>query len=112
MAKNDTSITVRVDKDLKENAEQVLSYIGLNMTSAINVFLRKVVDEKAIPFMLNSRKLGITTTFSEDEITKRMNDALREDFKFSREHSLPVALYDENLKKAYVEYPDGRREYV
>ncbi|NLT48774.1 MAG: type II toxin-antitoxin system antitoxin, RelB/DinJ family, partial [Clostridiales bacterium] len=37
MAKNDTSITVRVDKDLKENAEQVLSYIGLNMTSAINV---------------------------------------------------------------------------
>lgn len=47
-------IRLRVDDDVKRGAEQVLSDIGLSMSTAINVFLRKVAREKRIPFELSA----------------------------------------------------------
>lgn len=46
-------ISLRVDDDVKRDAEQALSEIGLSMSTAINVFLRKVAREKRIPFELS-----------------------------------------------------------
>lgn len=43
-------IHISVDEDLKEQAEQLFNELGLNMTSAINVFLKQAVTEQAIPF--------------------------------------------------------------
>ena len=43
-------IHISVDEDLKEQAELLFNDLGLNMTSAINVFLRQAVNEQAIPF--------------------------------------------------------------
>lgn len=47
-------ISLRVDDDVKRGAEQALSDIGLSMSTAINVFLRKVAREKRIPFELSA----------------------------------------------------------
>lgn len=47
-------ISLRVDDDVKRDAEQALSEIGLSMSTAINVFLRKVAREKRIPFELSA----------------------------------------------------------
>ena len=47
-------ISLRVDDDVKRGAEQVLNDIGLSMSTAINVFLRKVAREKRIPFELSA----------------------------------------------------------
>ena len=48
-----------VDEDLKEQAELLFNDLGLNMTSAINVFLRQAVNEQAIPFEI--RKINSET---------------------------------------------------
>lgn len=47
-------INLRVDDDLKLNAEKTLDIIGLNMSTAINLFLKTVVREKRIPFELTA----------------------------------------------------------
>lgn len=47
-------ISLRVDDDVKHGAEQVLNDIGLSMSTAINVFLRKVAREQRIPFELSA----------------------------------------------------------
>lgn len=47
-------ISLRVDDDVKRGAEQALNDIGLSMSTAINVFLRKVAREKRIPFELTA----------------------------------------------------------
>jgi DNA-damage-inducible protein J len=52
---NDVRVTVRVDKDLKERAESLFARLGMNMTTALNVFLRKAVDEAAIPFAVSAK---------------------------------------------------------
>lgn len=47
-------INLRVDDVIKKDAEQALDEIGLSMTAAINIFLRKVARERRIPFELSA----------------------------------------------------------
>ncbi|MCL2003242.1 MAG: type II toxin-antitoxin system RelB/DinJ family antitoxin [Oscillospiraceae bacterium] len=48
-----TNVNIRIDKDLKEQAETVFNELGLTMTSAINVFLRQSLRQGKIPFELS-----------------------------------------------------------
>lgn len=47
-------ISLRVDDEVKKNAEQTLNDIGLSMSTAINIFLKTVAREKRIPFELSA----------------------------------------------------------
>lgn len=47
-------ISLRVDDDVKRQAEQTLDDIGLSMSTAINIFLKKVARERRIPFELSA----------------------------------------------------------
>ncbi len=47
-------ISLRVDDDVKRNAEITLNDIGLSMSAAINIFLKKIAREKRIPFELSA----------------------------------------------------------
>lgn len=47
-------INVRVDDDVKVNAERTFDAIGLSMSTAINVFLKAVARENRIPFELTA----------------------------------------------------------
>ena len=49
---------------------------------------------------------------SDEELTYRFNEAIRIDEEIRRIKGLPIARYDSATKRAYLEYPDGRREYV
>lgn len=45
-----SSIYTRVEPELKEQAEQILSKLGIPVANAINLFLHQVVLQKGIPF--------------------------------------------------------------
>ena len=47
-----TTLTIRIDEELKKEAETLFDKIGLNMSSAINIFFRQAVGAQAIPFEL------------------------------------------------------------
>ena len=47
-----TNLNIRIDKEIKEAAEKIYSSLGLNMTTAINMFLRASIRESGIPFDL------------------------------------------------------------
>ena len=49
-----TNLTIRIDEELKRDAEVLFSKIGLNMSSAINVFFRQAVGAQSIPFELKA----------------------------------------------------------
>ena len=51
--KNMTSIiNVNVPTNVKNESNEIFVKLGLNMTTAINIFLKKVIKEKGIPFDL------------------------------------------------------------
>ena len=45
-----TNLSIRIDRDLKEEADQVFNALGMNLTTAITVFVRQSVRQKKIPF--------------------------------------------------------------
>jgi addiction module antitoxin, relB/dinJ family len=47
-----TNLNIRTDKEIKVQAEEIFSELGLNMTTAINMFLRTAIREHGIPFEL------------------------------------------------------------
>ena len=47
------NMSIRTDSELKAQAELVLSQLGMNMTGAINMFLRQIVRDRAIPLSLS-----------------------------------------------------------
>ena len=47
------NMSIRTDSELKAQAEQVLSHLGMNMTGAINMFLRQIVRDRAVPLSLS-----------------------------------------------------------
>ena len=57
-------------------------------------------------------ELDSTCGISDDELTQRFKESIRIDNEVRRIKGLSVAGYDDETKRAYLEYPDGRREYV
>lgn len=49
------NVTFRMDKDDKARFERIISDMGLNLSSAFNVFAKAVIRENAIPFSLHGR---------------------------------------------------------
>lgn len=47
---NTTNLNIRIDKTVKESSEKVFEELGLNMTTAVNIFLRQVIRVNGIPF--------------------------------------------------------------
>lgn len=47
-----TNLNIRTDKEIKDKADKIFSELGLNMTTAINMFLRTTIRENGIPFVL------------------------------------------------------------
>jgi DNA-damage-inducible protein J len=49
-----TSITIRMDENLKKQAETLFNEIGMNMTTAVTVFIKAAVRQHKIPFELEA----------------------------------------------------------
>ena len=57
-------VTFRTDETLKKEAEMLFTQMGLNMTTALNVFLRQAVLERAIPFQPKARTITHVPDFT------------------------------------------------
>lgn len=55
------NITLRVDEELKKDAESLFSDLGMSMTTAFNIFLRQAVREQQIPFRISKTTPNNTT---------------------------------------------------
>lgn len=68
-----TNITIRIDDGLKKKAEELFSDLGLNMTTAINAFIKQAVREQGIPFTI-SRNVPNSDTLAAMEEVKKMKE--------------------------------------
>jgi len=85
-------IRSRIEPDLKEKSVEVLATLGLDLSDAIRLFLRKVVEEKGLPFAV--RQPNATTVAAMVEA----RESTRE--RFETPESLFNALENGSKKKA------------
>ncbi len=62
-----TNLNIKTDKTVKEKSELIFSELGLNMTTAVNMFLRASIRENGIPFDLKIEKANKTTLAAIEE---------------------------------------------
>ena len=60
-----TNLNIRTDKEVKAQAEKIFDALGLNMTTAVNIFLRQAIRENGIPFEV---KLNVPNEITADAI--------------------------------------------
>ena len=94
----DTTVTIRVDEDIKRNFEEFCSDVGINMSVAVNMFIRASLKNKRIPFPIETSKSldGLTLIrkmradaekrgFLSDEEIETEIEAARADLKARRQ---------------------------
>ena len=79
-----TTLTVRTEKELKDKVGRILHELGLNHSTAINLFYRTVLDNKGIPFDL---KITNPDTLKALEDSRNNHDLTR--------HETPEGLFDD-----------------
>ena len=68
-----TNVTIRMDKDLKMQADELFSALGLNMSTAIGVFCRQAVRLGKIPFELAVDTPNAETLAAIDDVNNNRN---------------------------------------
>ena len=61
--------------------------------------------------MKEKNELDYTCGLSDEELTRRFKESIRIDNEIRKVKGLPIAGYDDEKNKPYIEYPDGRRVY-
>ena len=67
-----TTLSIRMDEDLKADAEEFFSDIGMSMTTAITCYFKKCLDVGEIPFKLGRKKTPREITLEAIEEAKRL----------------------------------------
>ena len=47
------NVTIRLDRDVKENAERMFRDFGMNLSTAFNIFARQALRQGKIPFAIH-----------------------------------------------------------
>ena len=74
MSANLVSVSFRIDSKLKQDAEKLFDSLGMNMTTAFNIFLRQSVRERGIPFDITTNVPNAETLAAMEEAEKLLAD--------------------------------------
>ena len=71
---NVSNVSFRIDSDLKAQADTLFSQLGMNMTTAFNIFLRQAVREGCIPFNITINTPNAETIAAMLETERLLSD--------------------------------------
>ncbi len=69
MAGTTTNISIRIDADLKAQADALFAELGMNLSTAFNIFVRQCIRERRIPFEISLNQPN------KEAVTKRIGIA-------------------------------------
>ena len=60
------NVTIRVDEDIKQQADALFSELGMSLSTAFNIFLRQSVREQRLPFVVSKNTPNAVTLAAMD----------------------------------------------
>ena len=69
-----TTVSIRMDSELKRRFEQFCEDVGMNMTTAFTIYAKKVVNENRIPFDIGREIPNEETLAAIDEVRRMKAD--------------------------------------
>jgi DNA-damage-inducible protein J len=111
----ESRLSVRVNADIKQQAESVFEQLGLSLTAGVNIYLTKVARQQKIPFDLDTDEhkgkgeIDIFAAMKSMELQAQA--AVSSAVEALKSGGLPVALYDKEKQEPYLLYPDGTKVF-
>lgn len=68
------NVTIRMDEELKKEADALFAELGVNLSTAFNIFVRQAVREQAIPFVIAKHTPNAETLAAIEEVRKMKAD--------------------------------------
>lgn len=69
------SVNIKMDEDVRNQAKELFNKMGLDMTTAVNIFLIQSIREQKIPFQISTVKNEMTEEEIEKLIAKKLQEA-------------------------------------
>lgn len=66
-----SNINIRIDADKKAKAQELFSSLGMDMSTAINLFIQQAIEFNGIPFVIRRYNAETEAAFSEVEEMKK-----------------------------------------
>ena len=66
------NINIRIDETVKKQAEELFTELGLNMTTAFNMFVRQAINKGGIPFDI-VRKEDFYSPYNQEKLRQSIN---------------------------------------
>ena len=76
------TIQVRLPNELRDEADHVLEEIGMDMSTAIRVYLKKIVQSRSIPFALEATGPVTVAEIEVDSETQEKMDEIAGAWKY------------------------------
>lgn len=92
--KKTSTISVRVNEDIKKEAENILSDLGISHSAAIDMFYRQIIINKGIPFDISLKSRDEMT---KEDFDKMLSIALEQ---AEKEETTPIKQAFEDIRKA------------
>lgn len=67
------NLTMRIDDELKKQAEELFNELGMNMTTAFTIFAKQAVREQRIPFNITMDIPNVDTIRAIEEVRNGVN---------------------------------------
>ena len=85
-----TRVSIRMDEGLRKEADAILDELGLNMSSAVNIFVKQLVRQGGLPFMPTIRTNQATINKRQERLDSFLNFAsenkkIENGYKFVRD---------------------------
>ncbi|MEK7116678.1 MAG: type II toxin-antitoxin system RelB/DinJ family antitoxin [Patescibacteria group bacterium] len=87
-----STLSIRIDKKLKEDTSKELKKMGLDVSSSVKMFFKQILNTKSIPFRIRTEN-GFTIE-QEEEMIRETNWAL----KHGKSYDSAEKLFDDILK--------------
>lgn len=84
MAKTE-NLNIRIEPEIKREAENTLNYLGLTMAEAVKIFLKQVIMTDSIPFEIKKPKYNKETLEAIEEAKKINKDSTTKTFSSIQE---------------------------
>lgn len=69
-----TNISIRMDKELKEKADKLYSDLGMNLSTAFNIFVRQSLRQGGIPFEITTNIDPFYSAENQDRLRKTIDN--------------------------------------
>ena len=87
MAAKTVNVNFRMDEQLKRSVEDICQRMGMNLTTALTIFCRKVEQERRIPFDITADQDPFYSESNVRELKRRL-DAVMDGTAKLEEHEL------------------------